>query len=91
MESQDIINGAIGLIGILGGWIMNNIWVAVKDLQSADKAIADKVAAIEVLVAGQYVKRDAFERFTDAIFSKLDKIEDKIDGKADKADSRMHA
>ena len=84
MQAQDIINIAIALIGSLGGWIMNNIWVAVKDLQKADKEMADKVAAIEVLVAGQYVKRDDFERFSNVIFAKLDKIADKIDAKADK-------
>ena len=43
---------------------------------------------IDLLVAGQYVKRDYFEAkldgFTKAIFTKLDRIEDKLDAKADK-------
>ena len=46
--------------------------------------LAEKVNGIEILVAGNYVKKDDFDRFTDAIFSKLDKISDKLDNKADK-------
>jgi hypothetical protein len=42
------------------------------------------VQSIEVLVAGSYVKRDDMDKLTAALFAKLDKIELKIDGKADK-------
>ena len=45
---------------------------------------ADKVQHIEVLVAGTYVKRDDMEKLGGALFAKLDKIEAKLDGKADK-------
>ena len=44
----------------------------------------EKVNQIEVLVAGQYVKRDDFDKLANAIFAKLDKISDKIDSKADR-------
>jgi hypothetical protein len=37
-----------------------------------------------VLVAGQYVHRDEFHSLSKALFAKLDKIEDKLDGKADR-------
>ena len=57
---------------------------SVRDLQDADKRRADKVSSIEVLVAGNYVKRDDFDKSVEAIFRKLDRIEDKLDGKADK-------
>lgn len=57
---------------------------SVRDLQEADKRLADKVSSIEVLVAGNYVKRDDFDKSVEAIFRKLDRIEDKLDGKADK-------
>ncbi len=59
---------------------------SVRDLQTADKRLAEKVASIEVLVAGNYVKRDDFDKSMDAIFRKLDRIEDKLDGKADKGE-----
>ena len=49
-----------------------------------DQTLADKVARIEVLVAGEYVKKDEFERAIERLFDKLDHIEMKIDQKADK-------
>lgn len=84
MESQDFINLIIAVIGILGGWILNSISTSIKTLQEQDIHLAEKVQDIEVLVAGAYVKRNEFRDITKAIFAKLDKIESKIDNKADK-------
>jgi hypothetical protein len=53
-------------------------------LQDGEKKLAEKVSSIEILVAGNYVKRDDFDKSVQAIFHKLDRIEDKLDGKADK-------
>ena len=84
MDFQIGFNIAVGLVAFLGGWIMNNLRDAMQALQLADKELVDKVQGIEVVVAGQYVKRDDFQDFSKAIFTKLDRIEDKMDGKADK-------
>ena len=82
--SQELINWLLLGFGSLIGFLLNAVWQAVKDLQSADKELASKVAEIEVLVAGDYVKREEFNQTVTALFSKLDRIEDKIDKKADK-------
>ncbi len=66
------------------GFLLNAIWTAVKDLQNADRELASKVSSIEVLVAGDYVKKDEYSAMMNAIFAKLDRIEDKLDKKADK-------
>lgn len=84
MDSQTFINIAIGLVGILGGWVLNSLKGSIEALQSADSALAAKVQEIEVLVAGHYVKRDDLDKLSHALFTKLDRIEVKIDGKADK-------
>lgn len=55
-----------------------------KDLKKTDAELADKVQKIEVLVAGDYVKRDEMDKLGDALFKKLDRIESKLDGKVDK-------
>lgn len=81
---QTFFNIAVTVSGFLGGWWLKVLWDAVKDLQSADKELVEKVSSIEILVAGQYVKRDDFDRVANAIFAKLDKIMDKLDTKADK-------
>ena len=52
--------------------------------EKADQMLAEKVSAIEVLVAGQYIRRDGFEKMATALFSKLDKIYDRLESKADK-------
>ena len=81
---QTLINWAISAAGALMGVIMKVVWDGVTDLQKADKGLIDRIAGIEVLVAGSYVKRDDLATLSAAIFAKLDKIENKLDGKADK-------
>lgn len=82
--NQELFNWILGGFGAVLGFLLNSIWQAVKDLQAADKQLSDKVAAIEVLVAGDYVKKDDFVQMTNALFAKLDRIEDKMDRKVDK-------
>jgi len=81
---QTVINIIIGVAGALGGFLLNQLWTAVKDLQNADKELSEKVGKIEVLVAGQYVTREDFKRSIDALFAKLDKIDEKLANKQDK-------
>lgn len=84
MDTQTLINIAIGLVGTLGGWVLNSLKGSIEALQRADASLAAKVQEIEVLVAGHYVKRDDLDKLSHALFTKLDRIEVKIDGKADK-------
>lgn len=86
MESYQILfNIAFSIAGVLAGFVLQSLWTAMKDLQKADSALVDKVSAIEVLVAGQYVKRDHFEKKMDALFIKLDHMDVKFDDKLDRA------
>lgn len=81
---QTIINWLLAGFGALIGFLLNAVWQAVKDLQTADTRLTAKVAEIEILVAGDYLRRDDFTHTVEALFKKLDKIEDKLDKKADK-------
>ena len=81
---QSFLNWTFGIVNIVIGVILKAMWDSYKELKRADSALADKVNSIEVLVAGQYVKRDDFDRMANAIFIKLDKISDKLDQKADR-------
>jgi len=84
MESQTLINYTIGLIGFLGGWILKVLWDSINELRLADATLIDKVAAIEVMVAGSYITRSEFQQTITSMFTKLDRIEDKVSMKADK-------
>jgi len=96
--TQMFINAALGVIASLGGIIMKVIWDAIRSLRISlaemrheDVLLASKVQAIEVLVAGTYVKRDELERMSQALFAKLDKIMEKLDGKVDRKEcERFH-
>ena len=84
MDFQVLFNVAMGFIMTLFGWFLRVSWDALSKLQQQDRELADKVAKIEVLVAGEYVKKDDFDRVIERLFDKLDHIEMKIDRKADK-------
>lgn len=83
-ETQIFFDVAVAVIGAMGGWILNTVWNAVKELQKADKELAEKVGEIEVLVAGRYMTRDEFNVTVNQIFNKLDNIRDLIAMKADR-------
>jgi len=82
---QNLFNIVVGIAGALGGWWLKAMRESLKELQQADTLLVDRVSAMEVLVAGTYVRRDDLEKLADAIFKKLDRIEDKVDLKQDKA------
>lgn len=81
---QTIINWIMAGFGTLFGFLLNVGWQSLKDLHTAHKELTEKVGSMEVLVAGNYVKKEDFDRSLAAIFAKLDRIEDKIGGKVDK-------
>jgi hypothetical protein len=86
MEPQTFINAALGLIAFLGGWVMSNLQESMRALRASDENLANKVQSIEVLVAGQYIKREDFDRTVSALFAKLDKIDAKLDMKANRSE-----
>lgn len=91
MDAQTAINTGFGLAGALGGWVLRFLHGAMRDLQrdhrelqEADSELADKVHKIDVLVAGEYVKRDEVRDMFTSLGVKLDRIEHKLDLKVDK-------
>ena len=81
---QSFINwllcGVSGLLGALGSLI----FIGMRDLQRAQSRTDRRLSEIEVLVAGDYLKKQEFEKFVDRVICKLDAIDEKIDRKADK-------
>ena len=82
---QQLFNALFAIAGAMGGWWMKTLWESMKDLQKADQHLAEDVSDLKVLVAGQYVRQESFDKLTTALFTKLDRIEDKVDHKVDKA------
>lgn len=84
MDLQLAFNIAITLVGALGGWVLKWIGDSLKSLRDTNAALSEKVQHIEVLIAGNYARRDDLDKLTAAIFTKLDRIENKLDSKQDK-------
>ena len=95
MDLQWWVNGLFAVLGIVIAAFYNSLKENMnKSFESVNKNIkeveedtvklSDKVQAIELLVAGDYVKKSEFEAKIDAMFKKLDIIVDKLDRKADK-------
>lgn len=83
-DYQILFNLVVGILGVLGGWLLNTVWNALKDLQIADARLAEKVGAIEVLVAGQYITRTEHTNALNMINMKLDQIQQSLSEKADR-------
>lgn len=81
---QQLFNIVIGIAGALGGWWMKAMWEGLKDLQKTDHELTQQVNNLQILVAGQYMRREELDKVGQAIFAKLDRIEDKLDKKVDK-------
>jgi len=84
-DGQLIFNVIFGVAMAALGWVMNSLRDSIASLHASDTALAAKVQSIEVLVAGTYVKRDDMDKLLAAVFLKLDRIESKLDSKADKS------
>lgn len=71
-------NVAVTLIGFLGGWVLKSLTDRMAELQTAEHGLRNKLQAMEILVAGQYVKRADLDKMGEAIFKKLDRIEERM-------------
>jgi hypothetical protein len=74
---QTVINLLIGTVLAVLGWFARQLWDAVQNLKSDMKDI-------EVSLPTHYVRKDELEARFDKLEVMLDKIFEKLDGKADK-------
>jgi len=84
LMDQTVFNWVFGIATTSLGFLAHTIWSSIRDMQRAQSRLQTRLSEVEVLVAGSYVKRQEFERFVDRVIDKLDAIDAKIDGKADK-------
>ncbi len=77
MEWQQVINIALGLGASVFGWFARRLWDAVEQLKSDLSHLREEIA-------NDRVHKTDFKALGDALFKKLDRIEDKLDGKVDK-------
>lgn len=77
---QAVITG----VSALFGWLLKGLFDSIAELKAADAKLAEEVVQLRVTLPERYVSKQDFQQMGDAIFSALRRIEDKLDGKADK-------
>lgn len=77
MDQEAIFKIVVGVVLTGMGWFGNQIWTAVKELR-------DDIRGLEVDLPKSYVAKTDFTAAMKEIKHGLDKIYDKLDGKADK-------
>ncbi len=83
-DFQLLFNIAVGIAAFFGGFILNAIWQRLDKLERTDSNLTSKINDMNVAVATMTAHRFEDSRKLDAIFDKLDKIDEKLDRKADK-------
>lgn len=83
-DYQQAFDIAITLVGGLGGWVLANVQRQLDAARQTQDDLSNKVQKIEVLVAGEYVRRDELRKDMDNLFTLLRRIEEKLDTKVDK-------
>lgn len=77
MDAQTLINGLFALAGGLGGFILKATWDALGTLRR-------DLAKLQEGIVLSYVRRDDFRDHAQRVETVLDRIEQKLDNKADK-------
>ena len=77
MESQYLINVALGVVSAVFGWLARELWTAVKDLK-------EDLSDLAVELPKTYVTRDDYRSDLKEIKDMLGKIFDRLEHKADK-------
>ena len=84
MDYQGLFNIAVGSLGFLFGFLLNNVWSEIKTLQQNERDTTTRIGAIEVLVAGNYVTKAEHTRTMEKVFEKLDEISRDVNKKVDR-------
>jgi hypothetical protein len=78
MDSQSFINTGLSLACVVIGWLARELWTSVKLLQS-------DLTSLSVELPKTYVTRDDYRSDLKEIKGMLEKIFDRLEGKADKS------
>lgn len=77
MDPQHLIDLLFGLALAVGGWFARQIWSAINRLRV-------DLTKLEVDIPKSYVAKEDLRDMFQQIMNRLDKLDQKLDGKADK-------
>ena len=77
-DPQVALNAAGFVISVLGGWWLNNLDRRFRDSEISIAKQEEKLQAVALLVAGNYVTKSEHEKLISAILKKLDAISNEV-------------
>jgi hypothetical protein len=85
-DTQTIWNAILGLIVFAITGALSVLRDSLKSMQTEIRDQAVQLHAVQLLVTGDYVRKDDLERKIERIFDKLESIDIKLDRKVDRDD-----
>ena len=83
---QLIANIGFTLFGLVLVILVNVLFNRINDLMRDNKQLTKEVSELKVELPEKYMSKTDFQYVIDALFAKLDKIDDKLDRKADRTE-----
>ena len=91
MDYQILVNVAVGLITLMGGWVfkmilgtLNEIKAEHHDLMKSHHSDIDKLREkhnnLALSLGKEYVSKEDFKMFSERMNDRFDRLEEKIDG-----------
>lgn len=84
MDWKALFDLAVTVVLLLGGIVGRMLWEANRSLQRDLKSLATQLGALECVLPDRYVRRDDWREAVDRIERAVERIELKLDTKADK-------
>jgi len=90
MDYQILVNIAVGVVTLMGGWVFNMILGALNEIkgehhdlmkhhhEDIDK-LREKHTALALSLPKEYVSREDFKMFAERMNDRFDRLEEKID------------
>jgi hypothetical protein len=87
-DQQTIVNWVFGLLTMILGFFVKSVKQNNKDLQVSDQELHGRITAVEILVAGDYVKRsdhkEDMKELRDHIDNQFKNLREDLKTKVDK-------
>jgi len=81
---QSAINIIMAVAGFMCAFVLTAVWARLGKLEASDGDLAKEIAAIHILVAGEYIKRDEIAPQIKGIYDELRAINSELSKKLER-------
>lgn len=84
MGWEEAFNVLLALAMVGFGWALRIFYNGIRDLRQEDQRLAERIMNMQTQMASHYVHKEDWRAFAESLRDQLNRIEKKIDSKADK-------